>query len=166
MILIRFPIDPRLHAHARGHWRPKSEATRNLRGLAKCLAMQVGNKKITGIVVVDYTFYVPDMVTRDTANMIQACKPAIDGVVDARMIEADGWRYLLVGRCNIAYGPKLEAELRFRAASDDEAAFIESIVAEIQSHAKKPKPSRRKKPTKATAGKNRTLELIKNFKQS
>ncbi len=117
MVRIVVPIDPRLHAHAKGHWREKAEATKTARNLAKLLAKTgIGNRKITGKAIVSYTFIVPDRLRRDIANMIQSCKPYVDGVVDAKMIDGDHWEALDMDKPNVILGPKLEAIIEFRKA--------------------------------------------------
>ncbi len=91
-------ISSKLHAHAKGHWRSKAEATRDARNHAKFTAMNLLNRKqvsrIDGPAQVLYRFYVPDMRQRDEANMIQACKPYIDGVVDSGLLLGDHWKVL------------------------------------------------------------------------
>lgn len=116
MITIVAPIDKRLHAHTSGNRWDKAKATKQFRALGKLLAMQVGNKPIKGRAVVDYLFFVPDHRQRDAANMVQSCKPIIDGVVDAKMIAGDHWEALAIGRVDVVMGSKLEVQLTFRAA--------------------------------------------------
>ncbi len=43
--------------------------------------------------IVVYWFYVPNKIKRDAANMVQACKPIIDGIVDAKVLTGDSWEY-------------------------------------------------------------------------
>ena len=117
MVTITCPIDPRLHAHAKGHWREKAKATKEMRSLAKLLSMAKGNTPIKGKAVVEYQFFVPDNIRRDAANMIQSTKPMIDGVVDAKMITGDHWQVLRIGRVDVVLGAKLEVVLTFRADS-------------------------------------------------
>jgi hypothetical protein len=91
-------ISSKLHAHAKGHWRSKTEATKDARTHAKLTAMNLLNRKqvsrIDGPAQVLYRFYIPDMRQRDEANMIQACKPYIDGIADAGAILGDHWNVL------------------------------------------------------------------------
>jgi len=47
-------------------------------------------------------FFVPDRRRRDEANLIQSCKPAIDGVVDAGVIEGDHWEKLTTGSVRVS----------------------------------------------------------------
>jgi hypothetical protein len=94
------PAAASLHAHAKGHWRVKANATKQLRTLAAFLA-KASRKKLTGRVQVHYRFFVPDRRRRDEANLIQSCKPAIDGVVDAGAIEGDHWEKLTTGSVGV-----------------------------------------------------------------
>lgn len=115
MVTVTCPIDKRLHAHTNGHWRDKAEATKEMRFLGKLLAMAKGNTAIKGKAVVDYQFFVPNNLHRDAANLIQSCKPFIDGVVDAKMIQGDNWQVLRIGRVDVVLGARLEVVLTFRA---------------------------------------------------
>jgi len=53
--------------------------------------------------VVDYQFCLATARRRDTANLIQSQKPAIDGVVDAGIIADDDWKHLEIGsvKCEV-----------------------------------------------------------------
>lgn len=115
MITITAPIDKRLHAHAKGSWRAKAQATKQARQLAKLLALDASNRKIAGKAIVDYLFFVPDKRRRDAANMVQAVKPIIDGVVDSGLISGDHWEVLAIGKVDVVLGQKLEVQLTFRA---------------------------------------------------
>lgn len=94
------PVDPRLHAHAKGHWRDKAKATKQLRDLAFLLAKSK-QKRIEGFCRVHYAFFVPDKRRRDSANMVQAQKAAIDGIVEAGMIGGDHWEVLSIGSVTV-----------------------------------------------------------------
>lgn len=50
-----------------------------------------GRRETWKAAVLDYTFVVSDRRRRDEANMIQATKPAIDGIVDTGLIPDDDW---------------------------------------------------------------------------
>lgn len=116
MIVITCPIDKRLHAHAKGHWREKATATKDARQLARLLALSRSNRAIGGKAIVDYLFFVPDKRLRDAANLVQSCKPLVDGVVDAGLIQGDHWEVLAIGKVDVVLGAKLEVQLTFRAA--------------------------------------------------
>ncbi len=118
LITIRCAIDPRLHAHSKGGWFQKARATKTARAMAKLLAMDSGNKPIKGKARVDYTFFVPDRRRRDEANLVQAAKPLIDGVVDAGMISGDHWEVLSTGQIRVILGgvETVQVELQFSKA--------------------------------------------------
>jgi Holliday junction resolvase RusA-like endonuclease len=91
------PPNAKLHAHAKGGWQSKAGPTKKLRMLACTLAKQ---QAVDGLdlpierATVQYRFFVPDRRRRDTGNMIQSQKPAIDGVKDAGVIVDDDWMHL------------------------------------------------------------------------
>ena len=96
------PINAKLHAHNKGHWRTKAGPTTALRFLAAGLtAVQMMEQRIRRgqwtTAVVDYAFIVPDRRRRDVVNMMQSQKAAIDGVVSAGLIPDDDWQHLTVG---------------------------------------------------------------------
>ena len=74
-----------LHAHAKGHWRWKAKATKTHRKAALLASLAAGVQRIKQmrIAIVDYHFYMPDKRNRDAANLIQSCKPYIDGIADS-----------------------------------------------------------------------------------
>lgn len=116
MIRITVPIDKALHAHNSGGWRTKAAAVKAARTLGRLLASQAPNRAIKGRAIVRYTFIVPDRHRRDTVNLMQSCKPYIDGVVDAKMISGDHWEVLDVDAPTVVVGAKLEAMIEFRSA--------------------------------------------------
>ena len=98
---ITMPIDPRLHAHNSGHWKTKAEPTKRARQESCFLARMSNAAPLTGKVLVDYRFSVPDRRRRDMANMVQSCKPIIDGVVDSGLIQGDHWEVLGIGEVSV-----------------------------------------------------------------
>lgn len=94
------PSNAALHAHAKGHWRAKAKATADQRALARILAKQQ-SVRIKGKARVHYEFYLPDKRRRDAANLVQSCKAAIDGVVDAGVISGDHWEVLEIGSVSV-----------------------------------------------------------------
>lgn len=101
------PVNPKLHAHNTGHWRVKSKAVRELRELSFALTLeQLRGRRVTWqAAVLDYTFVVADRRRRDEANMIQATKPAIDGIVDTGLIPDDDWIRLHINSVHVVIGP-------------------------------------------------------------
>ena len=102
-MLITLPwIDAKLHSQNRGHWSFKLLATSNARATAKFICLDMINRKqvrpITGRVLVTYSFFCPDNRRRDEANMIQACKANLDGIVDSGLVEGDHWQAMTIYR--------------------------------------------------------------------
>ncbi len=116
-----FPNMSLLHAHAKGNSHfAKSAATKNARALAKftCIDMLNRNeiKPIAGPVLISYAFFVPDNRKRDVCNMLQACKPFVDGVVDAGVVEGDSWQAMIVYNVTVEIDKKNpRVELRINA---------------------------------------------------
>ena len=110
------PVDPRLHAHNKGHWRGKAAATKHLRELAHGLTLQwfgeIGRRESWPAAIIGYRFVVPDLLDRDEANMIQSQKPAVDGVVDSGLIPGDDWKHLHIQAIEVLVG-RPRVELRF-----------------------------------------------------
>jgi hypothetical protein len=126
MISLTLPLDNRLHAHAKGNWRAKAAATKTARQTAAMVARASGCKPITGPCVVDYLFEVPDRRRRDLANLVQACKPYIDGVVDVGAIPGDHWEVLRIGNVWVKVGDKLAVTLTFRGGVEATNAVFAS----------------------------------------
>ena len=93
-------IDAKLHAHAGGGLWSKIKATKAGRDHAKLICLDMINRKqvhpIHGRVLVTYSFFCPDNRRRDEANMLQSCKPAIDGIVSSGLIEGDHWQAMTI----------------------------------------------------------------------
>ena len=112
--MIELPLPPKeLHAHAKGHWRTKTAATKRCRELARVVAMDCRLEKKYNALM-HYRFYFPDRRRRDLANAVHSCKPYIDGIVDAGVIEDDDWTHLSIGSVR-GYvdreNPRVEIEL-------------------------------------------------------
>jgi len=90
-LILPFP-DSALHAHATGHWTKKKGPVKAAREEAKQTARVFLDKFENA--EVEYIFYVKNLRSRDEANMVQMCKPYIDGCVDAGLIQADDWQHL------------------------------------------------------------------------
>lgn len=107
-----------LHAHNKGLWHPKSAVVKALRWKAKerCQACSAASWPAA---TVTYLFYLADRaLARDEANLIQSQKPAIDGVVDAKVIPDDSVQFLHIAGvwCGTdAENPRVE--LVFRRAT-------------------------------------------------
>lgn len=96
-----FPDMEKLHAHAKGFsFHKKANATKNARVMAKFICLDAiarkEAKQIAGPVLICYVFFVKDNGKRDAANMIQACKPYVDGIIDAGICEGDSWQEMRI----------------------------------------------------------------------
>jgi hypothetical protein len=97
-VSITLPMPPAsLHAHAKGNWRAKSQATARAREAAFWATRQAYAGVTWERAEIDYLFFVPDRRRRDAANLVAAMKAAIDGVVDAKLIVDDCWERLAIG---------------------------------------------------------------------
>jgi hypothetical protein len=94
-LMLSLPFPNNIHAHNRGHWRDKEKATKENRSIAKIVALNAIAARVSSIFgkhEIGYRFFVPDNRRRDAANMVQQCKPYIDGLVDSKIIEGDHWQ--------------------------------------------------------------------------
>lgn len=69
--------------------------------MAFYLCRSVKPNKPIELATINYRFFVPDKRRRDEANMIQACKPYVDGLVDAKVIVGDDWQRLRTGSVSV-----------------------------------------------------------------
>ncbi|MCP4782799.1 MAG: hypothetical protein GY903_00985 [Fuerstiella sp.] len=89
------PVNPKLNAHNKGHWRGKLKAVKSLRQLAGFLTREQTREQWPAATI-QYRFFFPNKLRRDQANAIQSQKAAIDGVVDAGLIPDDDWQHLAI----------------------------------------------------------------------
>jgi hypothetical protein len=91
-----------------------------MKELAYILARQAiakHGKPKANIVEVRYFFRVPDRRRRDAANMIQECKPYIDGIVESGLISGDHWEVLRIIEVGVSIdkeNPGVTLEFEFR----------------------------------------------------
>lgn len=71
-----------LTPHAKGHWRPKAEATKKARALACAVALEKPRVKRTPDAVI-YVEYWPKAFRGDVHNMHGRMKAYLDGIADA-----------------------------------------------------------------------------------
>ncbi|MFN9112690.1 MAG: hypothetical protein ACK5XN_21710 [Bacteroidota bacterium] len=81
-------------SHNKGNPIFKAGPVRRLRAYAKTHALVELRGRTKKVNRVTYSFYVPDNRRRDEINMLQNCKPVVDGVVDSGMLEDDCWQML------------------------------------------------------------------------
>ena len=116
MIITLPPPDARLHAHNNGHWRSKAGAVKTLRDYACVIGKAMRTKTLTKARI-RYRFFVADNRRRDIGNLIHSQKPAIDGLVDAKLLTDDCWQ--VVG--------KVEAEVMI----DRDRPRVELVIEEV-----------------------------------
>lgn len=133
MVTIVLPwIDKRLNAHNKGHWRTKTEPTREARLRAYVESQRAiinGAAHIEGKASVSYRFFVPDNIRRDASNMEQSCKPYLDGVVDSGLIAGDHWQVLKNNGSEVAIdkaNPRVELTFERIESEDNERQNAES----------------------------------------
>jgi hypothetical protein len=109
VIIIELPYPSKINSHNKGHWATKSSAIAKMRHQAKLAAIDAMNrsgKRFVGSHQISYWFSVKDNRRRDRANMIQQCKPYIDGIVDAGLIAGDHWQISFIGSVNVVIDPE------------------------------------------------------------
>jgi hypothetical protein len=72
----------------------KAGAIKRLRAFAWRLVRSELAGRTKTISRVTYAFWVPDNRQRDEVNMLQNCKPIIDGAIDAGLAKNDSWQVL------------------------------------------------------------------------
>lgn len=104
-----------LHAHTAGGKWTKVRATKTFRSLGYIHALEVRGKLAPffekgpmALARLSFRFYMPDLRKRDGANLVQSCKPYIDGCVDAGIIAGDAWDQLEIGSAVAAFVPGLK----------------------------------------------------------
>jgi len=86
------------NAARRIHWAVKSKVAANARQQAKMLGLAgKGNWQAPERAKVTYRFYVANKRRRDLDGLVSACKPFIDGLVDAGILKDDSGFYLSIG---------------------------------------------------------------------
>jgi len=118
VIIIELPYPSKVNSHNKGHWAAKSSAIAKMRHQAKLAAIDAMNrsgKRFVGSHQISYWFTVKDNRRRDLANMIQQCKPYIDGIVDSGLIAGDHWQISSIGAVSVwidppGYGVKIVIE--------------------------------------------------------
>lgn len=98
VFVVELPLpSSKLHSHNKGHWRTKSNAVKTYRNMAHAQCRRFKRMPKLAKATVHYLFELPDRRRRDAANLVHACKPAIDGCVDAGLIPDDCWEVLTIG---------------------------------------------------------------------
>jgi hypothetical protein len=80
----------------------KTGVIKRLRAFAWKQAKACEDRWPANVREVAYRLWVPDNVQRDTVNILQNCKPAVDGCVDAGLVKNDCWQVLRLGGVEVA----------------------------------------------------------------
>lgn len=94
-LIVRLP-EPHalLHAHNKGSWHAKHNIVKVLRWKAKKACQDLETDSWPAATI-EYFFFLNERTyIRDEANLVQSQKPAIDGIVDAKVIPDDSVKYL------------------------------------------------------------------------
>lgn len=93
MVRIELPFPPAsLTPHAKGHWRPKADATKKYRRLCAKEAMAQGLRGMSADCVrATVTIHRPNL-RRDYQNCISCFKAGIDGLADVTGIDDRHWK--------------------------------------------------------------------------
>jgi len=79
----------------------KAKIVKSHREIACLIAKSLKSKPITSFAKIHYTFFVPNKIKRDESNMIQSCKPYVDGIVDSGLIAGDDWTRLTIAGVSV-----------------------------------------------------------------
>ena len=98
---IRLPyVKPPLSLNDREHWAPRAKRVKEVRTASALLARQAGIPRLESARV-RLVWLVSDRRKRDRENIVATLKPAIDGLVDAGVIEDDAWWIVKESSCAI-----------------------------------------------------------------
>lgn len=100
-VVVRLPLPPRsLAPHNKGHWRTRAADVKQCRSTARLAALHVARVMAKARLHIEYDVTVGkgDGGYRpfDEGNAISACKPYIDGCVDAGIVPDDKAKYLKI----------------------------------------------------------------------
>lgn len=94
-------VKPPLSLNDREHWAPRAKKQKAVREASALLARQAGIPRL-GTAKVRLVWLVSDRRRRDRENITATLKPAIDGLVDAGVVEDDCWWIVTESSCSIA----------------------------------------------------------------
>lgn len=122
---IRLPWpDKRLTPHAKGHWRPKAEATKSARYMAKMAALESPRVECIPNALI-FVEYWPAARRGDVHNMHGRMKAYIDGIADAMGCDDRDFR---VNFPSVWAGTRKPGQVVFRIAAPVAAVPIVGIV--------------------------------------
>ncbi|AIL96403.1 RusA family crossover junction endodeoxyribonuclease [Corynebacterium ureicelerivorans] len=94
-------VKPPLSLNDREHWAPRAKKQKAVREASALLARQAGIPRL-GTAKVRLVWLVADRRRRDRENITATLKPAIDGLVDAGVVEDDCWWIVTESSCAIS----------------------------------------------------------------
>ena len=90
--LVEFPPGmPLLNANGREHWSKRAHLVADIRAAARDLACDIPPLERVKIRAI---FYAPNNRRRDTSNLFNSVKSAVDGLVDAGVLKDDSDKYV------------------------------------------------------------------------
>ena len=92
---------PPLSLNDREHWAPRAKKVKEVRATTALLARQAGIPRLE-TARVRLVWLVSDRRRRDRENIVATLKPAVDGLVDAGVVEDDAWWIVTESTCAIA----------------------------------------------------------------
>jgi len=109
LVKIELPFPSELSAQQGGHWTKKADSIRRLKEMACYLVKdQIAWAPKLNRARIDYEFIVADNRQRDEGNLIYQCKPYVDGLVLAGVIQGDHWQVLSTGKISTRIAEKGE----------------------------------------------------------
>lgn len=98
VVRLLLPLPPReLSPNWRGHWAKKWKASSQYRTTCRMLAYEAAKFSMPTKMRITATFRFADERQRDLDNCVAAFKPALDGIVDAKLIFSDAEQWLAYG---------------------------------------------------------------------
>lgn len=83
---------PLLNANGREHWSKRANAVATIRDIARGQARGIPRLRK---VKIKATYHAPDNRKRDSSNLFPAIKAAVDGVVDAGVLQDDSDKFVV-----------------------------------------------------------------------
>ena len=110
-----FPDMSRASIHGNGSRQAKAKQIKEVRAIARHASLDQGDGFVRlEVANIRYWIFMPNKIKRDAANMVQACKPIIDGIVDAKILAGDSWDVLKIAGVHVEVdrvNPRVEIQL-------------------------------------------------------
>lgn len=116
-------VKPPLSLNDREHWAPRAKKQKAVREASALLARQAGIPRL-GTAKVRLVWLVSDRRRRDRENITATLKPAIDGLVDAGVVEDDCWWIVTESSCAIALVGKGEEGVYLQVLGEPEGVAV------------------------------------------